>query len=205
MRMDDKRVFFDRLAESWDHSVERDQLRKKLSAGLSEFCIEPAEVIIDLGCGTGNLTEALLGFLSGEGRVVAVDFSEEMLRYARAKINDDRVEWVHADALSIPVSDASVDRVICYCTWPHFSFPNLVIREIGRVLKPAGWLHIWHSDSREKINYIHKLAGGVIACDLMIPATDLAELLCVHGFSIGTIIDDSERYLITAQNIDNRG
>lgn len=63
-----------------------------------------AQTIIDLGCGTGQLTLALL---APHRRVIGVDPSPAMLAVARAKAGADRVQWITGDtsALGAPGAD----------------------------------------------------------------------------------------------------
>jgi len=44
--------------------------------------VNPDETVLDVGCGTGNLTGALLARLSATGRVIAVDISPRMIEVA---------------------------------------------------------------------------------------------------------------------------
>lgn len=194
-----RREYFDHLADQWDDFYETDRVRPLLVEGLRALAVDPAEQVIDLGCGTGVLLGCLLDHLGPEGRVRAVDFSPRMIEKARAKYPDDRVEFLVADAARIPVPDASVDRVVCFSAWPHFPDPQAVIRELLRVLKPGGRLHVWHADSREKINDIHKNAHHSVHHDVLEAADLLCDRMCREGLVIEDRRDDREAYLVTAR------
>ena len=76
--------FFDRIADQWDGWHDLRELAGNLDAVLEKFGIDPGATVVDAGCGTGNLTVALLnGTLGPSGRVVAVDISGKMLDLAR--------------------------------------------------------------------------------------------------------------------------
>jgi len=199
MNSDPKRDFFDGIAAKWDGWVKPDVLGAALRRGLERFNVGPNETVIDLGCGTGNLTQALLVRLSDHGRVIAVDFSPRMLDEARRKVRDPRVEWINAAAKSLPLDDASADRIICFSAWPHFSSPHDVTLEMRRALKPGGLLHVWHTESRETINAIHAGAGEAIRQDLLAPATELAQLLEGCGFEVLAAEEDDAHYLVAAR------
>ena len=76
---------------------------------LDRLSLEGGELVLDVGCGTGRLTELLLARLP-RGRVVAVDQSTNMLDAARAFLQDrfgPRVTFVQADASALPFPGAA--------------------------------------------------------------------------------------------------
>lgn len=106
---------------------------------------QPGARILDLCCGTGDMTFALTR-ARGEStaEIIGVDFSAAMLERARAKSAGmaHSPQWLEADALALPLADASFDLVVS-----AFGFRNLAnydagLREIARVLKPGGELGI---------------------------------------------------------------
>ena len=190
--------FFDGIAEKWDGWEDLPALAGKLAAGLDEMGVGPGEVVLDVGCGTGNLTRALLAHLSPAGRVVAVDISPRMIAVARAKVADARVAWHAVDARRLPLADASCDRVICYSVWPHFDDREAVAGELRRVLRPGGHLHVWHLSARARINDIHAGAGPAVRHDVLAPVGETAALLAGAGFDVVTADETAERYLVSA-------
>jgi len=197
MILKEKRVFFDRLAKSWDSAQDLHLIRRRLTEGLEELKVEESEIVLDLGSGTGNLSERLLSRLGNKGRVLAVDISLEMHFEAAKKFKDPRLLRVCGDALFLPVKDRSLKRVICFSSWPHFSHPNEVIREINRVLARGGLLHIWHLISRERVNLIHSQAGWPIEKDFLIPAEELGDMLSRGGFSVLETKDEPGFYMVS--------
>jgi len=193
-----KAAFFDEIAEKWDGWEDLPSLAAKLDAGLVELGLGPDESVIDVGCGTGNLTKAILARMSPAGRITAIDISPRMIEEARRKISDARVEWRVADIVRLPFPDAAYDRVFCFAVWPHIGDAAAAAKEIARVLKPGGHLHIWHLVSREKVVAVHASAGAPVHHDVLQPAAETAALLERHGYRVMTTIDDQDRYLITA-------
>ena len=198
MKENPRRQYFDSIAAQWDGWMNLDAIAAKLESGLLRFGLSPHEAVVDVGCGTGNLTAALLDRLSDEGRVFAVDISPQMIEEARKKIIDPRVEWLATDAENLPLPDSSIDRAICFSVWPHLVDPASAGKELLRVLKPGASLHVWHIDSREKINHIHAHAGEAVQGDVLDPAPVVASLLERLGFVVEDVVDDDEQYLVSA-------
>jgi demethylmenaquinone methyltransferase / 2-methoxy-6-polyprenyl-1,4-benzoquinol methylase len=111
---------------------------------------QPEAAILDICCGTGDMTMALLKRRPRGARpIIAADFAQAMLsRGARKFGKEARPEGapyavpLEADALHLPLEDQSLDLVVS-----AFGFRNLAnyeagLREFHRVLKPGGQLGI---------------------------------------------------------------
>jgi SAM-dependent methyltransferase len=98
--------------------------------------------IIDLGCGPGFYTAALR---TRGAAVVPVDHDVAEMTYA----GEAPAGAVVADARALPFEDAAADGVFCSNMLEHAPEPAAVIREIERVLRPAGWAYVswtnWYS------------------------------------------------------------
>jgi ubiquinone/menaquinone biosynthesis C-methylase UbiE len=195
----DRREYFDGVADKWDGWNARAEMEPVMRQGLRELGVGPEEHVLDLGCGTGIMLGMLLDVLGPRGRVTAVDFAPRMVEVARGKTLDTRVEFRVAEACALPVGDGTMDRCVCFSTWPHFPDPRAVLVEQHRVLKPGGLLHVWHVSGREKINAIHAGVGGVIGQDLLPPVRQLADVAGACGFSVVSLVDNPDRYLLTAR------
>lgn len=98
----------------------------------------PDARVLDLCCGTGDMTFALRKRASASARITGADFSHAMLQRAGEKSAGTALRWVEADALRLPFAAASFDLITA-----AFGFRNLAdydagLREIVRVLKPEG-------------------------------------------------------------------
>lgn len=99
--------------------------------------------ILDFGCGTGTLTQALAIHCE---RVVGVDISEQMVASAVHNCDGyDNVRIIQIDGESLPLNDASFDFVVARESLCHVPDEMLgdVLSEIFRVIKPGGrffWL-----------------------------------------------------------------
>lgn len=116
----------------------------------------PEASILDICCGTGDMTLALLRRRpAGAKPVLAADFSPAMLARARTKLTGRAVNVREADALHLPLADQSLDLVTT-----AFGFRNLANYEAGleeffRVLAPGGEVGIL--DFSEPGGWIGKL------------------------------------------------
>lgn len=190
--------FFDNLAAHWDEREHMEELNRKLSAGFKEMGVNEDEHICDIGCGTGNLTVALLKILGPDGHVAAIDISPAMIEIARQKITDPRAQFLVETSDDMPFKDSCFHRVFCLSVWPHLEDYPRHISEFQRVLKPGGFVHVWHIVSRAKIDEIHSRASGAVINDVLMPATETARLFEAAGFEVVKVIDDNDRYLVTA-------
>ena len=109
---------------------------------------DPDAAVLDICCGTGDMTMALLKHRpQGARPIIAADFAHGMLtrgaqKFSRRKPGQAGAVALEADALHLPLRSASLDLVVT-----AFGFRNLAnyeagLREFNRVLKPGGQLGI---------------------------------------------------------------
>ena len=98
------------------------------------------ETILDAGCGSGRLTAELLKRLP-HGRVIAVDFSANMIKTATQRLGDelDRVELLEADLNEFTLP-RSVDGIFSNAVFHWVANHSSMFRSLFTALKPGGWL-----------------------------------------------------------------
>jgi len=190
--------YFDQLAPTWDKELTRERL-KCLGNIVKELGIKPGYYVLDIGSGTGVLLPFLIAELGDEGKIIALDFSAEMLGQAKAKNFQPIVVFAQADVLAIPLADNSVDLAICNSVFPHFNDKVKALKEIARVLRSNGRLVICHTMSREILNRLHQSIGGMVASDLLPDESQLRGLINQAGLKITHFEDGPERYLVIAE------
>ncbi len=142
---------FDTIAPTYDIS------NHTLSAGIDRYwwfraarafrttLQRPESAVLDLCCGTGDMTLALLKYRPTSGQpapILAVDFSHQMLSRGAQKFRPHPIIPIEADALHLPIASNSIDLVTS-----AFGFRNLAnyeegLAELFRVLRPGGQIGI---------------------------------------------------------------
>jgi demethylmenaquinone methyltransferase/2-methoxy-6-polyprenyl-1,4-benzoquinol methylase len=137
-------------------------------------------IVLDLGSGTGDMAFQIESYIQKESRVIALDFSKNMLKLANKKKRQtgSRVDLIAADVALLPVKTNSVDYITT-----SFSFRNLVYKnpdrnkfldEIFRVLAPGGkfiivessqpsspiFKKLFHFYSRRHVPFVGGLVSG---------------------------------------------
>ncbi|MCC6428774.1 MAG: bifunctional demethylmenaquinone methyltransferase/2-methoxy-6-polyprenyl-1,4-benzoquinol methylase UbiE [Phycisphaerales bacterium] len=143
------RRMFAAIARSYDlnnrlHSLGRDQAWRRAAVRAAD--VKPGDVVLDVACGTGDLTQAFAG--SAARRVVGLDFTREMLEIAKVKQGRieaglaGKISYVEGDAQNLPFAGNAFDVVSIAFGIRNVADPERAIGEFARVLKPGGRLVI---------------------------------------------------------------
>lgn len=129
---------YDPLVSFMGASRARDDLIKQAN-------IQPNQRVLDLGCGTGTLV-VLLKRRYPAAQIVGLDPDPKALQRAQKKVRRARVE-VQLDegfADQLPYDDGTFDRVLSSFMFHHLEDQDRekMLREVLRVLKPAGTFHL---------------------------------------------------------------
>src|SRR6266536_2433431 len=110
------------------------------SAVLDKLPLAGDERVLDAGCGSGRVTELLVGRVP-RGHVVALDLSQAMLAQARRRLaaHADRISYLCAD-LGAPLPIEQVDAVLSTATFHWVGDHDALFRNLAQVLRPGGWL-----------------------------------------------------------------
>src|SRR5215208_1175298 len=126
---------YDLWADTYDTDPNR--TRELASAALRQRGSELARRdVIEVGCGTGRNTQ----WLAERARsVTALDFSEGMLRQAKARVRPPLARFLHHDIRSAwPLADSSADLVIVMLVPEHIENLGPVFAEAVRTLRSGG-------------------------------------------------------------------
>lgn len=177
-RRSKSREFFASTAGQWD------RLRAELFGPSFHLhallgLLDEGWTVGDLGCGTGQVTEALAPFVR---KVFAVDGSVEMLSSARERLwGVDRVELRQGELEALPLPDGVLDAAVLVLVLHYVPEPARALREAARVLRPGGKLllidmlphereeyqqqmgHVWLGFSGEQVER-YLTSAGFEAC-----------------------------------------
>jgi len=143
--------FYDRISPIYDQCFVTHKLH---ASNMAEILLEGYKgrekntLVLDLGCGTGLLSNILVskGF-----EVLGIDISLESLRLLQQR--ESRINTIQADATLLQFTGGSCHAVVSLGAWRHFSDPRRVIAEVARILKDDGLLIV---------GYFPPAIGGVV-------------------------------------------
>ena len=109
--------------------------------------------VLDVACGTGQISLPAAAAVGAEGSVLGVDLSERMVEAARKLAQRERVrnlEFARMDAATLALPDARFDVVLCSLGLMYLPDPAAGVREMHRVLRPGGRLvlSVWGERKR---------------------------------------------------------
>jgi ubiquinone/menaquinone biosynthesis C-methylase UbiE len=138
-----QRTLFDGVARRYDDS------RLGYPSHLVEFVVTTAALgagstVLEVGCGTGQLTESLAGFGFS---LTAIDIGPSMIEAARRRLAGSAVSFQLASFEDFAAADASVDLIVSGTAF-HWIDPEAKFRKPARLLRPGGWLALLATGER---------------------------------------------------------
>ncbi|MCM8772047.1 MAG: class I SAM-dependent methyltransferase [Candidatus Omnitrophica bacterium] len=190
--MNEKRLFFDKMAEKWDKSekINSEKYRKIVL----ELKIEDGFRILDVGTGTGVLIPYLLE-TKKDIEIYGIDYSEGMMKKFREKNFPKNVKGFVMDIHNTEFEDEFFDRIIANSSYPHFENKEKALFEIYRILKKEGIFVISHPHGRKFVNKLHKKICQV-SKDIIPPTKKLKCFVEKFGFRYIKGIDEEDFFLL---------
>ena len=131
---------YDRIKQ-FDEEADLTLISQPIMAGIHPVT---NPLILDVATGTGRLPLIMARNGGFDGRVIGLDASRRMLNVARRKVAAERfgayITLMRHDAQKLPFADDSFDVVTCLEALEFLPDARAALREMGRVLRPAGLL-----------------------------------------------------------------
>ena len=159
--------FFSSAAGQWD-ALRGELFGRRADLAALLGLVDEEWTVGDLGCGTGQMTEALAPFVH---EVVAVDASRAMLAAAKKRLAEvPNVQLRHGVLEALPIDDGELDAAVLFLVLHYVVDPPAVLAEVHRVLAQGGRLlvvdmmpherdeyrqqmgHVWQGFSREQLS-----------------------------------------------------
>ncbi len=159
----------DEYAEADPYTVEENfshpfhQRRFRITLDLLAQAMPRAEGsvrILDLGCGEGHLTAAML-HEHPDAEISGVDYSVSAIAYAHGHFPG--IDWCVANAYELPFRPAYFDIVVCNNIWEHVPDPLRLLAGIGTVLAPHGHIIISTPSRYRFENLLRVIKGKPVA------------------------------------------
>lgn len=103
--------------------------------------LKPGMKVLELGPGKGNYTKAVAKEILPNGRLYAIDISEDVIERLKEKIEEEKIPNIIPkvdDAYDLSFEDESIDRIYAITCLPEIPEPVRALKEFRRVLKPNG-------------------------------------------------------------------
>lgn len=103
--------------------------------------VKPGMAVADIGAGTGLFTRMFSPLVGPQGKVYAVDITEEFVSHIEKDAKQQKLENIAGvvckpDSVELPAE--SIDLAFICDTYHHFEFPTRTMRSLHKALKPGG-------------------------------------------------------------------
>ena len=147
---------------------------------LEWLALPPGLAWLDVGCGTGALTRAILD-MANPREVLGVDPSPEFLALAAKQLPQERIRFAAGNAHSLPADDGIFDVIISGLMLSFVQDPQTAIIEMARVVRQGGTVcsYIW--DVEDERQFTRPFWKAAMAVDPAISALDPRTLFTVRS------------------------
>ena len=119
---------------------------------------------LDVGCGTGVLSQAILDTASPHA-VLGIDSSEGYIEFARKKVQDPRVAFRLEDAQALRVESAAYDAVVSGLGLNFFPKPSQALGEMIRAVRKGGTVAAYVWDYAAQMQLMRYFWDAAVALD----------------------------------------
>ena len=134
---------------------------------LTWLAIPAGQAWLDVGCGTGALSQRILDSCA-PAKVVGIDSSEGFVAHAKAHVTDQRAQFRVGDAQALPVGDTAFDAVVSGLVLNFVPDPPKALAEMRRAARPGGKVAVYLWDYAGEMQFMRRFWDAAVALD---PAT----------------------------------
>src|SRR5258706_10628477 len=131
---------------------------------LSWLDVPPDRHWLDVGCGTGALTQTILQQAS-PAQIKAIDRSEGFVAFAQNQLHDERAQFDVGDAMDLPIETATYDVTVSGLMLNFVPQPNRAVEEMARATKPGGIVAVYVWDYAGKMQLMRHFWNAAVALD----------------------------------------
>ncbi|TWT28311.1 demethylmenaquinone methyltransferase [Planomicrobium sp. CPCC 101110] len=146
---------FEKISDNYDQMnsvISFQQHSKWRRDTMQKMQVSPGASVIDVCCGTADWTIALAKATGESGKVVGLDFSQNMLNVGIEKTKDlPQVQLIQGNAMSLPFPDNSFDFATIGFGLRNVPDYRHVLSEMHRVLKPGGMIACLETSQPESL------------------------------------------------------
>jgi SAM-dependent methyltransferase len=131
---------------------------------LNWMAIPSGSTWLDVGCGTGALSQTILQFAE-PAKVRGIDRSEGFVAFAQEHIQDDRVQFEVGDAMALAVDTGTFDAAVSGLVLNFIPQPERTVAEMSRVIRTGGVAAAYVWDYADRMQMIRHFFDAAIELD----------------------------------------
>ncbi len=152
-----------RIGEAYESYVGR--WSRSVAGAFIDWLALPAQGRwLDVGCGTGALTEIILS-RAAPGGVMGIDSSEGFVAHARRHLRDPRANFESGNAEAMPFPDGAFDAAVSGLALNFIPRPEIAIAEMRRTLRAGGTAAVYVWDYAGKMQLMRYFWDSAVALD----------------------------------------
>jgi len=188
----DNRRYFNKLACSWDETSKPKAEKLKRIVELTD--LDVSSKILDVGTGTGVIIPYLME--KEPSKIIGVDMSDGMISIARNKFDDERIEFLVGDMMTLEID--GFDCIMLHNVYPHINDKEKLFQKAYAILKEGGTMIVAHSSSRDKINGVHSV--NVETKDDRLPTARVTASIMSNFLEVKEVIDEDIYFVKGVKN-----
>jgi SAM-dependent methyltransferase len=157
-----RRPVADIISPIWHGESERDAAGESRQV-VRLLGIKPGMTVADVGTGTGYMLPFLSKAVGPNGKVIAEDIAQDFLDHAKAKAASlGNVSLILGNETDPKLPAGSLDRELVLDVYHHFDYPDKMLANLGRALKPGGRLVIVDFYKKDRPDHIRLERDDVV-------------------------------------------